>query len=580
LGEEVELRQYAALLWRWAWLIILCTVLAAGSAFWVSSRIEPVYQANATLLVSQATNRSLIQDLSALTTSERLARTYSEMLRKRPILERAIQEMGLAVTPEQLAPLVKVQVVRDTQLINLSVENTDPVLAMALANTIPQVFADFNREMQTERFTDAKKSLSEQMKGLQSQIADVQTLVAGLLTSENAEGQAERIRLQLWLTQLQDSYSSLQRSYEDIRLAEANAMDTITVVEPAEVPKTPVRPKPLTNALLAAAVGAMLGTGIAFLIEYMDDTLKDPDDVERTLGLSTLGTITRFGGKNLSDKLITAEHSRSFVTEAYRILRTNLEFASVDEPLRTIMVTSPNPVEGKTVTATNLAVVMAQSGRSVILLDADLRRPAVHRMFDLPNGVGLTTALVKSGNPAGRSLLQETAVEGLRVLTSGPLPPNPAELLGSEQMVMLIETLKDQADLIVFDSPPALLVADPAVLAREVDAVLVVVDTGTTRRGMALQAVESLAKVGANVVGVVLNRFSPRGSGHYYYHYDYYYSSDGHGDAKRAAERPSSRRWKPQTLRKHRWPRTEAPESEGSGRVIKVKENPDRGARL
>ena len=578
MTDEVELREYLALLWRWAWLIALCAFFAAGGAYLVSSHQEPVYQASATLLVNEATNKSLTPDLSALTLSERLARTYSELLRKRPVLERVIQELNLPMSPDALARLVTVRVVQNTQLITLDVEHTDPTLAATLANTIPRVFAQFNEEMQAERFAKAKEGLTAQMEALEKQIGEVQGLIAGLATSGSAEDQAERLRLQLWLSQLETSYSSLQRSYEDIRLAEANSLDTLTIVEPAEVPTVPIRPKTLQNVLLAAAVGLIVGAGAAFLIEYLDDTLKSPADVEKGLGLTTLGTIARFGGKSLEEKLITAQHSRSSVAEAYRILRTNLEFTAVDGDLRTILVTSPSPVEGKTVTAANLAVVMAQAGRSVILADADLRRPAVHRMFRVPNEAGLTTALVRGDDIPLTDLLQPTEVEGLRVLTSGPLPPNPAELLGSGQMARLVERLKDLADLVILDTAPALPVADPAILARVADAVLLVVDTGVTRRGMAQRATENLARAGANVAGVVLNRFSPRGSGYYYYYrYDYYYSSDGHGEGE--DEEPPASGWRP-LVRRHRRERSKASDSKEAGRVIKVKEDLERRSRL
>lgn len=577
MTDEVELREYLALLWRWAWLIVLCALFAAGGAYLVSSRQEPVYRASATLLVNEATNKSLTPDLSALTLSERLARTYSELLRKRPVLERVIQQLGLPMSPDALARLVTVRVVQNTQLITLDVEHTDPALAATLANTIPSVFAQFNEEMQAERFAKAKEGLLAQMQALEQQIGEVQSQIASLSTSGSAEDQAERLRLQLWLSQLENSYSSLQRSYEDIRLAEANSLDTLTIVEPAEVPTVPVRPKTPQNVLLAAAVGLVLGAGVAFFIEYLDDTIKTPADVEKDLGLTTLGTIARFGGKALEDKLITAQHSRSSVAEAYRILRTNLEFAAVNGDLKAILVTSPNPVEGKTVTAANLAVVMAQAGRSVILADADLRRPAVHRVFGVPNEAGLTTALVRGEEIPLTDLLQPTEVEGLRVLTSGPLPPNPAELLGSEQMAHLVERLKGLADLVVLDTAPALPVADPAVLARVTDAVLLVVDSGATRRGMALRAAEHLSRAGAYIAGVVLNRFSPRGGGYYYYHrYDYYYSSDGHGNRE---EEEISSRWKP-LVRRDRRERPKASESQEAGRVIKVKEDLGRRSRL
>lgn len=572
--EEVELRRYLALLWRWAWLIALCALLAAGGAYAVSSRTEPVYRANATLLVNEATTRNVTPDLSTLTLSERLARTYSELLRKRLVLERVLRELNLSMPPDALARLVTVRVVQNTQLITLDVEHTDPVLAATLANTIPQVFAQFNEEMQAERFAKAKEGLTAQMEALEQQITEVQGQIAGLATSGSAEDQAERLRLQLWLSQLENSYSSLQRSYEDIRLAEANSLDTLTIVEPAEVPTVPIRPKTLQNVLLAAAVGLVLGASVAFLIEYLDDTIKTPADVEKDLGLTTLGTIARFGGKPLEDKLITAQHSRSSVSEAYRILRTNLDFTAVDGDLKAVLVTSPNPVEGKTVTAANLAVVMAQAGRSVILADADLRRPAVHRMFHVSNEAGLTTALVRGEEVPLTDLLQPTGVEGLRVLPSGPLPPNPVELLGSEQMARLVERLEGLADLVVLDTTPALPVADPAILSRVADAVILVVDAGTTRRGMALRAVEHLARAGANIAGVVLNRFSSRRSGSYYY--DYYYSSDGHGEGE---EEPPASGWRPLVHRSRR-ERPKASESEGAGRVIKVKEDPGRRSRL
>ncbi|MGQ9459532.1 MAG: polysaccharide biosynthesis tyrosine autokinase, partial [Anaerolineae bacterium] len=356
-----------------------------------------------------------------------------------------------------------------------------------------------------------------------------------------------------------------------------SSLATLTIVEPAEVPTVPIRPKTLRNVLLAAAVGLTLGASVAFLIEYLDDTIKAPADVEKDLGLTTLGTIARFGGKSLEDKLITTQHNRSSVAEAYRILRTNLDFTAVDGGLKAVLVTSPNPVEGKTVTAANLAVVMAQAGRSVILADADLRRPAVHQMFHVPNEAGLTTALVRGEEVSLTDLLQPTEVEGLRVLPSGPLPPNPAELLGSEQMARSVERLKGLADLVILDTAPVLPVADPAILSRVADAVILVVDTGATRRGMALRAMEHLARAGANIAGVVLNRFSPRGSGYsYYYRYDYYYSSDGHGKGE---EEPSASGWRP-LVRRSRRERSKASEPEGTGRVIKVKEDPGCRSRL
>jgi non-specific protein-tyrosine kinase len=444
-------------------------------------------------------------------------------------MEEVIRRFDLALTPGGLAGMVSVQLVRDTQLIELKVEGTDPQLAASIADEIPQVFIEQTETMQSSRFASSKENLARQMAVLEADMESIQQAIDELRSSE-APDQAELARLQGSLTQYQASYSSLLQSYEEIRLAEAEAINSVIVVEPAQVPTSPIKPRTLTNTLLAAVVGCMLAVGVAFLIEYLDDTIKTPDDVKHTTNLPTLGAVTRIEGAEIEDKLVTADHPRSPVSEAYRILRTNLQFSAVDKPLKTLLVTSANPIEGKSLTAANLGVVMAQAGLSVIIVDTDLRRPILHRIFQLTREEGLTNALLQA-NPNPDGYLQETKVENLRVLTSGPLPPNPSELLGSERMSNLIEHLKQQADIVLLDSPPSLAVTDAAVLSSQVDGILLVVDAGACRRELAARAVESLSKVGGNVLGAVLNKLSPRGSGYYYYYY--YYSQDGERTKRR-----------------------------------------------
>ncbi len=226
------------------------------------------------------------------------------------------------------------------------------------------------------------------------------------------------------------------------------------------------------------------------------------------------------------------KHPRSIIAEAYRILRTNIQFSAIDKPLKSIVVSSPNPMEGKSVTIANLAVVMAQAGARVVIVDSDLRRPVIHKIFNLPNTEGLTSVLLQD-RPLADGYLQSTEVENLQVLTTGPLPPNPSELLSSQKMTDLIENLKEEADVVLLDSPPSLPVTDAAVLSSKTDGTLLVTDAGTTRRGAARRAKEDLMRVGANILGVVLNKFSVRGASSYYYYYYYYYSRDGDGRRRR-----------------------------------------------
>ena len=304
----------------------------------------------------------------------------------------------------------------------------------------------------------------------------------------------------------------------------------MTIVSKAEVPLQPIRPQVLRNSLLAALAGTLFAAGAAFLVEYLDDTVKTPDDAQEA-GLGVLATVQRAGTNVKSpQELFALSQTRSPVAEAYRTLRTNLQFSSLDRPLRCLVVTSALATEGKTTTAANLAVVMAQAGKRVVLVDADLRRPAVHRLFGLPNQGGLTDALV--GEPAAlNTFLRATAVENLRVLTSGPIPPNPQELLASQRMGDLLQRLAGEADAVLIDTPPSLMVADANVLAACTDGVLLVVNADRTRRVAVQQATEGLRQVGANVVGGVLNMVDVRrGRGAGYYSYYGYYSSHYYGD--------------------------------------------------
>ncbi|MCA9976139.1 MAG: CpsD/CapB family tyrosine-protein kinase, partial [Anaerolineales bacterium] len=226
-------------------------------------------------------------------------------------------------------------------------------------------------------------------------------------------------------------------------------------------------------------------------------------------------------GDKPADRLITHFRPRDPISEAYRVLRTNLSFSAVDKELQDILITSSSPGEGKSTTVANLGTVMAQMGKRVIIVDADLRRPVQHKVFSVPNNQGLTTALLDQQTPVMEHV-QSTKIPGLSILASGPIPPNPAELLNSHRMAHVMNELRLGADLIIFDTPPALTVADASILAPQVDGCILVVEVGKTRRDTFLQAVQRMQKTGANLFGTALNRLQP-GRGGYYYDYYYYY---------------------------------------------------------
>jgi len=528
MDNELELRRYLLILRRWLWLIVGCTLLAAISAYVVSAQTTPVYSASATLLVHQAPTAET-SDYAAIRTSELLARTYSEILSGRPVMEKVIARLGLEEeTPGSLAGKVSVDLVRDTQLIRLSVEDTDPVRAAQLTNTIAEVFIAQNQALQEERYADSLSSTRAQMDELSVSMEETRTSIDSLGAPETIQEQAELARLETILAGYRNTYATLLRSYEQMRLTAAQSADNVIVIEEAQVPKSQIRPRPVMNTALAGVVGAMLALGVAFLIEYLDDTIKTPEDVSRTLGLGVLGTIGQL--KKGKGELVLVDEPLSPISEAFRSLRTNIRFSSVDRPLRTILVTSPSPTEGKSITVANLAVAMSQAGLKVAAVDGDLRRPRLHHVFGIHPRDGLTGSLLE-GSMDGR--LQPTRVDRLAVLPAGELPPNPAELLGSQRMRDLLALLTRHVDVVLVDSPPVLPVTDAAVLAQDVDGVLMVLDAGDTRREMARRAVESLNQVGANLIGVVLNRVSVHRGGQYYYYYrDYYGDGSGKGRKK------------------------------------------------
>ncbi|MBN1977162.1 MAG: polysaccharide biosynthesis tyrosine autokinase [Anaerolineae bacterium] len=524
MEEGLDLRRYAAVLRRWWWLIIGCALLAAASAYAVSTQLTPVYKASVTLLVHQAST-SGTSDYAAILTSERQARTYAEMITEQPVLEAVVAQPGFDMDWQDLASRVDVELVQDTQLIRLSVEDTDNARAAQAANAIAAAFIAQNKALQQERYAESLGSVRQQMDELSTLIEQTQAAIDNMGVPETAQQEAELSRLEIILAGYRTSYVGLLQSYEQMRLTAAQTADNVSVFRQAEAPDLddPVSPRKMLNTALAGAVGGLLAVGVAFLVEYLDDTIKTPEDVNRALGLDTLGVIGKLAKG--TEELVAVTRPLSPVSEAFRVLRTNIRFSSVDKPIRTLLVTSAGPTEGKSTTAANLAAVMAQAGLKAIIVDADLRRPRLHQVFGIHPRGGLTGSLLE-GTMDGR--LQPSQVEGLAVLPAGERPPNPSELLGSRRLRELLGLLTQHVDVVVIDSPPVLPVTDAAVLAQSVDGVLLVIDAGETRRGIAQHAVESLRQVGANVIGAVLNRMSA-GKGGYYYYREYY----GDGGEKR-----------------------------------------------
>jgi receptor protein-tyrosine kinase len=303
----------------------------------------------------------------------------------------------------------------------------------------------------------------------------------------------------------------------------SNAPIKASVVDAASLPEAPVSPQPLRNLALAAVLGLLLGLGAAVLRELLDTSVKNHADAHEATGAAVMGTIS-FDPGAVKKPLVTDLGSHAPRVEAFRVLRTNLQFVNVDSESKMFVVTSSVPNEGKTTTATNLAITLAQAGQKVLLVEADLRRPKVSRNLNLETAVGLTTVLV--GRIPLEDAIQQYAVENLSVLTSGAIPPNPAELLQSEAMTDAIERMRKAYDVIIIDAPPLLPVTDAALLTAQSDGALVVVRQGKTSKDQLEHAVNRLEAVEGRVLGVVLNMVPNRRGGDSYgdgYGYGYGY---------------------------------------------------------
>jgi succinoglycan biosynthesis transport protein ExoP len=524
LPEEalVELKRYFAAIKKWWWLLVISTLVAAVASYFAVQRMPRIYQATATVMVGQGL-QSANPNSQDLYISQQLAQTYREMVTRGPILGGAAEALGLPYVPSPQN--VSAWLVSGTQLMGIAVRDTDPERARALADAIvQQLIKETPNEVAEAQARQAKvRSYLTELEGnIQATQEEIQAEQAKLADANSARAIEQS---QTNIAALQQKLASYQATYGSLLGGVEPRTNFISVFEPASTPTQPISPNVRMTVLMAAAIGLVLAVGGAFLIEFLDDTVKTPEDVDQAIHLPTLANIVRTQGRKGTNNLVAAHEPLSPATEAYRTLRTNVRVSSVDEPLRTLVVTSPNPSDGKTTLVANLGVVMAQAGNRVVLVDADLRRSTLHKHFELPNREGLTNALLED-EPTLDGWLQETEIENLRVLTSGPLPPNPSELLGSKRMHQLVERLKDEADVVLFDSPPNLVVTDASVLAIEVEGVLLVVEAGRTRRTAAQQATEQLQQLGVNIVGVVLNGVRVPRSKNYYY-YRYHHKQDG-----------------------------------------------------
>jgi len=520
-NETLNFRQVIILARKWAWLFAASTVIFAIAGFGVSRILPPVYQARTVLLIKELPTAS-VNDYTAILMSEREAQMYVEMILNRPLLQKVAEGLNQVVSAEEIAQATQVERIRDTRLIALIVETKGPNLAAEIANGIATEFSQQLLALENTTFQSSKANIENQLNVIDEQMQSIEKKLDELAPEDNLE----RSRLSTSLDEYQRTYADLILKYEDIRLAEAATTSGIYQLEPAVANQNPVRPQVGLNTFLAAVFGLVLAGVVVFLIEATDDTLRTQEDIEQYLQLPILGVIPSYITQ--AGKPVTLAEPRSPISDAYRTLKTNIQFASVDRSLKTILITSTSPGEGKSTLAINLSIIMAQSKGRTVLVDTDFRRPQISNYLGLSNLHGLSDIFAEDGIALDDKFqcLDSLAVE---VLSAGKIPPNPTELLGSEKMAHVLDATGARAEIVIVDTPPLMVVSDAVILAKDMDGIMLVVKPGLTHTGAAQKAIEQLRRAQANILGVVLNDVDVKRDGYYsgYYHYHKYYETGG-----------------------------------------------------
>lgn len=499
--------EYFRIVRRRGWLILLAALIAAAGAYYLAKRGVPVYQATAEVLL-----RSSI----APTADQTPPVSVDVDTELRVLRGLAVQQQARTILPH-VAPISGASV-SSTSSFTVSASSTDPQLAADSANAYANAYIKV-------RQTDTVNGVLAAREQIQARITAVQHQIDALgPPTTGAKGDSTPSASDVQRSALQSQLATYQIQSNELQAQVANLTAGAVVLNPATRPSTPIAPRPFRSALEGAAGGLIIGLGLAFLLEYLDDTLQATEALERLGGgLPVLGIIPTMSSRRERTRpnLVVQSSPSSPAAEAFRYLRTSLTFLSLDRPVSVIHVTSPSSRDGKTTVVANLAVAMAQAGQRVAVVDLDLRRPRIHEFFGLSNDVGFTSVAVGDA-PLSAALRPAPGIDGLAVLTAGPHNANPSELLSSKRAEETIAMLRAKGWLLILDSPPLVPVADASVVSARADASVLVTSAGLTKKHEVKRSLEVLTQVRAPLVGTVLNRAGTKR--HYYYYASSYYS--------------------------------------------------------
>jgi capsular exopolysaccharide synthesis family protein len=491
----MELRDYLNVLRARKRVIILAALVVALTALVVSLVQPRVYEAQAEVLIAEsdagaALFGTVLPEFSSQ--PERGMQTQVQLMQLRPLVESTIRTLDLQISSQDLLAQVSVSAVGQTNVVEVTARAEDPVLAADIANTLAGEYVAWSQETDRESLRSASREVEARLEASRLEVLELGRRVA-------EEGKTDELEAELSIAI--GAYTTLAEKLEQLKVSEELEAGAGLVVSPAVPDENYVEPTPVRNTAIGLLIGLALGLGMAFLNEYLDNTIKSAEELERIYGAPVLGMIPMTASPDGDHTLVIVQSPGSSAAEAYRGLRNSLDFINFDGEMRTLLVTSAAPAEGKSTVAANLAASLGQAGKRVVLVSTDFRRPTTHRFFSTSSVIGLSDVLL--GSHSLKAALQRPGDESVLILTPGKMPPNPSELLASSKMQAVLEQLEEWADWIIIDSPPLLAVADPASVARYVDGVLLVAQAGVSTREAAQSAAQMLAQVGARMAGVV-----------------------------------------------------------------------------
>jgi succinoglycan biosynthesis transport protein ExoP len=496
LGTEPSFRAYLHVLRRRKWWLASITLLGLAASLALSLTAHKQYSATAQLLVQPSVTAASAGTVPPPVTQTDVA-TELQLVTSAPVVQAVRGTLGSA-------PAVSAAQVTQTNVIAITATSPIPSRAARIANLYAKAFVQYRERVASSSLASAETQLRSEISALAKQASSF----SGNPTSAAASA-------------LLNQEAVLKEQLAQMQVSGAANTGEVALVTPAQLPVAPSSPKPVQDALLGLAAGFALGLGASFLRESLDDRLASKDAAERAGGAPVLAMtpLVPSGRRPEPVVMVLAEPS-SPGAEAYRSLRTSLQFARQERRLRVILVTSPAVGDGKTSTLANLGVVFARAGERVLLVSGDLRRPKIGEFFGIDERVGLTSILLGE-HTLEQALVPVPDVDRLTLLPAGPIPPNPAEVLNGDQVRATFGRLREQFDLVLIDSPPVLPVTDAAILSRYADATLMLAAAGQTRRADLHRAAEKLDQVGATILGIVLNKVTRQTSREYGYGYGY-----------------------------------------------------------